>query len=125
MADESRHNACQCQTNLTVLEACLRHVSNATKVITKENIGEVEKILENDKEMVIIEKSLKKLLDIGMKIEHAHHHVSKILDEIQPGMICLLKQVIAHSAVLPYLLPLPLLMEFRGRGGWPEKCRGG
>ena len=33
--------------------------------------------------------------------------------------------MLAHSAVLPYLLPLPLFMEFRGRGGWPEKCRGG
>ena len=31
----------------------------------------------------------------------------------------------AYSAVLPYLLPLPLFMEFRGRGGWPKKFRVG
>ena len=31
----------------------------------------------------------------------------------------------AHSAVLPYLLPLPLLMKFRGREGWPKIFRGG
>ena len=32
---------------------------------------------------------------------------------------------LAHSAVLPYLLPLPLFLEFRGREGWPKKYRGG
>ena len=96
MADKSREDFDKtvnaCQTNLEVFEACLGYVRHATKVITKENIGEVEKKLENNKEMVMIgnlEKSLKKLLDIGMKIEHAHHHASKILDEIQPGNICL------------------------------------
>ena len=97
MADKSRDDFDDtiktCKTNLEVFEACLGYVRYATKVITKENIGEVGKKLENNKEMFMIgnlEKSLKKLLDIGMKIEHAHHHTSKILDEIQPGKICLL-----------------------------------
>ena len=33
--------------------------------------------------------------------------------------------IIAHSAVLPYLPPLPLFLEFRGREGWPKLFRGG
>ena len=83
-----------CRTNFEVFETCLGYVRHATKVITKGNIGEVEKRLENDNESVMIknlEKSLKKLLDIGMK--HVYPYTSKILDEIQPGKICLLKQV--------------------------------
>ena len=35
-----------------------------------------------------------------------------------------LKGILAHSAVLPYLLPLPQILRFRGRGGWPKKFRG-
>ena len=38
--------------------------------------------------------------------------------------IQLQKWSIAHSAVLPYLLPLPQFFKFRGRGGWPKKFRG-
>ena len=33
--------------------------------------------------------------------------------------LSILLVIVAHSAVLPYLLPLPQFLEFRGRGGWP------
>ena len=94
-----------CRTNFEVFETCLGYVRHATKVITKGNIGEVEKRLENHNESVMIrnlEKSLKKLLDIGMK--HVYHYTSKILDEIQPGKICLLKRVTYVLIVYFYLL---------------------
>ena len=56
-----------------------------------------------------LEKSLKRLLDVGMKIEHAYNHTSKILDEIQPGKICLLKQV---TYICPYIVLPKLTFSF-------------
>ena len=106
MADISRddfENSIKlCRTNLEVFEACLEYVRHAAKAITKENIGEVEKELEHNGKIVLIgnlEMSLRKLLDTGMKIEHAHHHVSKILDRIQPGKIYLLYDLLMNEVI--------------------------
>ena len=51
----------------------------------------------------------------------------KILSEVMKILQRLEEQSIpvAHSAVLPYLLSLPLFMKFRGREGWPKIFRGG
>ena len=62
------------------------------------------------------------LYKMPTKYSTALHHT--IILRIQTRQICVSDfttlvwdKIIVHSAVLPYLLPLPLFLKFRGRGG--------
>ena len=79
-------------------------------------------------------KLLSDILDIHDKNLHINFRLPSIQGGFMNSNIFIIKvlsnrdiihfqnllHTLVHSAVLPYLLPLPLFMEFRGRRGWPE-----
>lgn len=77
-----------CRSVEEVTKICLSTIEEATKIVSPDNIKVIEQELEKDEEshiIVNIEKALMKLLGIGFKIQDVLDHVSKILDQIQPG----------------------------------------
>ena len=79
-----------CESPADALKICLEYIERATKAVTSDNIGMIEHQLDEHYEapdMVNLEKSVKKLLEMGVSKNEIHNYVSKFLDNIQLGKI--------------------------------------
>ena len=79
-----------CESQADVLKICLEYIERATKAVTSDNIGMIEHQLDEHYEapdLINLEKSVKKLLEMGVNKMEIQSYVSKFLDNIQCGKI--------------------------------------
>ena len=77
-----------CESQADVLKICLEYIERATKAVTSDNIGMIEHQLDEHYEapdLINLEKSIKKLIDMGVNKKEILNYVSKFLDNIQFG----------------------------------------
>ena len=78
------------QDNDSTFKECKSQIDSAAKLITKKNIKSLEEEFEKDhgkfETITKLEKSVHKLLEIGVTKEDALNMISKILEQIQLGM---------------------------------------
>ena len=85
---DSKIESCECQAD--VLKICLEYIERATKAVTSDNIGMIEHQLDEHYEapdLINLEKSIKKLVEMGVCKNEIQNYVSKFLDNIQFGKI--------------------------------------
>ena len=76
------------ESQADVLKICLEYIERATKAVTSDNIGMIEHQLDQHYEapdLINLEKSIKKLIDMGVNKKEILNYVSKFLDNIQFG----------------------------------------
>ena len=79
-----------CESQADVLKICLEYIERATKAVTSDNIGMIEHQLDEHYEapdLINLEKSIKKLIDMGVNKKEILNYVSQFLDNIQFGKI--------------------------------------
>ena len=77
-----------CESQADVLKICLEYIERATKAVTSDNIGMIEHQLDEHYEapdLINLEKSIKKLIDMGVNKKEILNYVSQFLDNIQFG----------------------------------------
>ena len=77
----------------STFKECKSQIDSAGELITKKNIKSLEEEFENNdgkfETITKLEKSVRKLLEIGVAKEDALDKISKILEQIQLGMYIL------------------------------------
>ena len=76
------------ESQADVLKICLEYIERATKAVTSDNIGMIEHQLDQHYEapdLINLEKSIKKLIDMGVNKKEILNYVSQFLDNIQFG----------------------------------------
>ena len=76
------------ESQADVLKICLEYIERATKAVTSDNIGMIEHQLDEHYEapdLINLEKSIKKLIDMGVNKKEILNYVSQFLDNIQFG----------------------------------------
>ena len=76
------------ESQADVLKICLEYIERATKAVTSDSIGMIEHQLDEHYEapdLINLEKSIKKLIDMGVNKKEILNYVSQFLDNIQFG----------------------------------------
>ena len=76
------------ESQADALKICLEYIERATKAVTSDNIGMIEHQLDEHYEapdLINLEKSIKKLIDMGVNKKEILNYVSQFLDNIQFG----------------------------------------